>query len=937
MSEPHEFGGPVNRPAHNARQSSPGEALDGARTSGKGSDFLGLNEQLQPQPPPAQPAPAQQSWLLQHEEQPAYDLAPAPPAPSEDPSAMPPSAASLLNASWRETPNATRRPRWVAPVAGGALLATLGLIGLPLLRKPSPNAPEPTNAPRTRTRVVEPAAPKPVAPNASDAVAAAVEPVKADALLDRPEELASEGTRPARRAGDSRREAAPVNAPPPGASFAPPVEVFDPSGVWTVEGQGAEDEVDTSEGGDTEEHSGAIGADASTSHTEPKAEAREFVAVEAECPGEPLRRTPQLASAALDWDRLVWISQDLDSAEDESLAQAAPESEAADSSASSAAAGSVSSHFDDGVARALAAWLGSEGVGGAPQPSETPANPEPIVGVCDEQPERSDETGSEDTGVALALSDWGEPAAALPPQPNSSLESAAPLTSAPPAQVVEAPSPAPLDEAVEVRAARREHNAGELTFSGRRAALRDQLQRRRARQMNQAARQESAAAAELASVASMPTEHAPVEQAPVEQAPVAQAPVEQAPVAQAPVEQAPVEQAPVEQAPVEQAPVEQAPVAQAPVAQAPVEQAPVEQAPVAQAPVAQAPVAQAPVAQAPVEQAPVEQAPVEQAPVEQAPVEQAPVEQAPVAQAPVEQAPVEQAPVEQAPVEQAPVEQAPVEHAPVEQAPVEQAPVGSQSSGSSDPSSTSPAQPPVGADTAARETQVASGATTEPVEPKQADAAQSTNVPAPTGADELAEAPESARGKRGAARPRNGVPVVGPLPLNRRAGAASGRKPAAPQRVLQVATERDLEHVWPGTEPPLAEAQRPTRLATPNVGRARVVFHTGEIFEGDLVAVGEQRVWLRTKNGELGLDAARVGSVVRIAPGDTPTLGAAGSQKLAGLQRARVKTPGGMLTGRIIEQDAERTTLITDAGARIVLRSREVEVLGEKPAVQIRP
>jgi hypothetical protein len=76
---------------------------------------------------------------------------------------------------------------------------------------------------------------------------------------------------------------------------------------------------------------------------------------------------------------------------------------------------------------------------------------------------------------------------------------------------------------------------------------------------------------------------------------------------------------------------------------------------------------------------------------------------------------------------------------------------------------------------------------------------------------------------------------------------------------------------------------------------------------------------------------------VRIAPGDTPTLGAAGSQKLAGLQRARVKTPGGMLTGRIIEQDAERTTLITDAGARIVLRSREVEVLGEKPAVQIRP
>jgi hypothetical protein len=604
-----------------------------------------------------------------------------------------------------------------------------------------------------------------------------------------------------------------VNAPPPGASFAPPVEVFDPAGVWSVEGQGAEDEVDTSEGVDSEEHSGAIGADASMSRSEPEAEAREFLAIEAECPGEPLRRTPQLASAALDWDRLVWISQDLDRAEDEPLAQAAAESEAAESSVSSAAAG----NFDDGVARALVAWLGSEGVGGAPQPAEAPAPAEPIVGVCDEQPERSEESDSADTGVALALSDWGQTAAAVTPPSNGSLESAAPVTSAPSAQVVEAPSPAPLDEAVEVRGARREQNAGQLTFSGRRAALRDQLQRRRARQMNQAAQEEGAAAAQLASAASMPTEHAPVEQAPIEQAPV------------------------------------------------------------------------------------------------------------------------EQAPVEQAPVEQAPVEQAPVEQAPVEQAPVAQAPVGSQSSGASDPSSTSPAQPPVGADTAARETSVASGAATERVEPKPAEAAPSTNVPAPTGADELAEGPESARGKRGAARPRNGAPMVGPLPLNRRAGAASGRKPAAPQRVLQVATERDLENVWSGTEAPLAEAQRPTRLATPNVGRARVVFRTGEIFEGELVAVGEQRVWLRTKHGELGLDAARVGSVVRIAPGDTPTLGAAGSQKLAGLQRARVKTPGGMLTGRIIEQDAERTTLITDAGARIVLRSREVEVLGEKPAVQIRP
>ena len=841
MSEPHEFGGPVNRPAHNARQISPGEALDGARTSGAGSDFLGLNEQLQPQsqPPPAQPAAAQQSWLLQHEEQPAFDLAPPSPAPSEDPSAMPPSAASLLNASWRETPNPTRRPRWVTPVASGALLATLGLIGLPMLRKSSPAAPEPSSAPRTRARVIEPAAPKPVAANASELAAPALDPVQADARLDRADELASESARPPRRSSDSRREAAPVNAPPPGASFVPPVEVFDPAGVWTVEGQDAQDDVDTSEEVEGEEHSGAVGADASANRFDPAPRSHESVPVEAECASEPQRRPPQVASAAPDWDRLVWLSQDLDAAQDEPHAPVASEPQTADAGASDDDAASAAANFDEGVARAVSAWLGSEGVTNAPPPVAAPF--EPLEGACDEPSEVAEQAGAQDSGVALALGAWGESDGASAPPSNGSLEGAALQAPVPPApqleapspapQAVEVPSPAPQDEVAEVRAPRREQSAGQLTFFGRRAALRDQLQRRRARQLNQAAPQEIALAAEPARDP------------------------------------------------------------------------------------AGASVAPATLAPTPSEQAPTEQAPIEQAPIEQAPIEQAPIEQAPTEQAPTEQAPIEQAP---------------------------SVPPSSGATGATGATGDSPAQSPVVDEPAVRAGEVASGAAAESGESKpvqvaptaDAPSAPSAGAPSQGAAEEIEPSPEAERSKRAAGQARRGVPVVGPLPPQRRAG---GRKPAAPQRVLQVATARDLEHVWSGTEAPLGEAQRATRLATPNVGRARVVFRTGEIFEGDLVAVGEQRIWLRTKTGELGLEAARVGSVVRIAPGDTPTLGAAGSQKLAGLQRARVKTPGGMLSGRIIEQDAERTTLITDAGARIVLRSREVEVLGEKPSVQIRP
>ena len=154
----------------------------------------------------------------------------------------------------------------------------------------------------------------------------------------------------------------------------------------------------------------------------------------------------------------------------------------------------------------------------------------------------------------------------------------------------------------------------------------------------------------------------------------------------------------------------------------------------------------------------------------------------------------------------------------------------------------------------------------------------------------------------------------------------------------RTATANELKGVWKDTAIPLDAISNKTKLLTPSVGRVRAVLHTGDIFEGSLYAVGEGCLWVDTSYGRMGLTGSRVRSVTRIdVPAGTPALGAPGSQELAGLERVRVRTPGGTLMGKLVERNGATATVVTDGGARLTLDSKDVELATEAPSIQVRP
>ena len=154
---------------------------------------------------------------------------------------------------------------------------------------------------------------------------------------------------------------------------------------------------------------------------------------------------------------------------------------------------------------------------------------------------------------------------------------------------------------------------------------------------------------------------------------------------------------------------------------------------------------------------------------------------------------------------------------------------------------------------------------------------------------------------------------------------------------LQLATQQDLSSVWTRGAIPFDAIGSPTKVLTPMVGKVRLVLKTKEIFEGRLYAVGEGHVWIDTQYGRMGLPGARVDRIEQIEGGPgTPALGAPGSQALVGLERVRVKTPGGVFYGKVISKDESKTTLVTDQGARITLDSKDVEYLSDVPKITLK-
>lgn len=146
---------------------------------------------------------------------------------------------------------------------------------------------------------------------------------------------------------------------------------------------------------------------------------------------------------------------------------------------------------------------------------------------------------------------------------------------------------------------------------------------------------------------------------------------------------------------------------------------------------------------------------------------------------------------------------------------------------------------------------------------------------------------------------------------------------------VRYATEDDMAAVWDKSEIPLGKISAAERMLTPQVGRVRLVIHSGEVFEGRLYAVGENKVWLETALGKMALLGWQVDRIEHLPENSGVALGAKGSQDLGGLQRVRVRTPGGVFYGKLLDQDDNNVTLITEEGGRLRLANARVEPAGK--------
>ncbi len=149
---------------------------------------------------------------------------------------------------------------------------------------------------------------------------------------------------------------------------------------------------------------------------------------------------------------------------------------------------------------------------------------------------------------------------------------------------------------------------------------------------------------------------------------------------------------------------------------------------------------------------------------------------------------------------------------------------------------------------------------------------------------------------------------------------------------LRLATSEDLENVWPGFEIPVDEYGRPERLLTPYVGDVRAVLDSGDIFEGRLYAVGENRIWVTTGWGVVALETARLDAVVHVAPAGGE-LAQSDASPITRMPRIRVEAEGGGFPARLLYQDDRGATVVTDGGTRITVRPSDVDLVGLTPPV----
>ena len=164
----------------------------------------------------------------------------------------------------------------------------------------------------------------------------------------------------------------------------------------------------------------------------------------------------------------------------------------------------------------------------------------------------------------------------------------------------------------------------------------------------------------------------------------------------------------------------------------------------------------------------------------------------------------------------------------------------------------------------------------------------------------------------------------------------AGEEPAivAPRGILARAGG---EGQWSGSEPSLALLDNPTRLTTPRVGAVRILMVGGELFEGRLVAVGQNRAWVETGLGTMSLDGERIDRIEKLDPTQLDAQGQESRvHKYSGRPRVRVLAPGGVFSGHLISQEGDSVTLWVDEGFKITLHGARLADQNEKVHTTLR-
>jgi len=147
------------------------------------------------------------------------------------------------------------------------------------------------------------------------------------------------------------------------------------------------------------------------------------------------------------------------------------------------------------------------------------------------------------------------------------------------------------------------------------------------------------------------------------------------------------------------------------------------------------------------------------------------------------------------------------------------------------------------------------------------------------------------------------------------------------------ASEDQVELIWRGATIPMEAVRAPAKTLMPRVGNVRVFTKTGDLFDGRLYAVGQNRVWIDAAPGRIGLDGDHVERIDVLPP--TPPGSQASEEVVAG-KRVRVRVPGGMLVGRVLKVDGENVTMQLDDGGKVHVKSADVEDIGSGRAVVVR-